>query len=364
MDVLDIDIALTRRSFDLRAKLTLGPRTVALVGASGAGKTSLLRAVAGLERPHAGRIGCGRDGWFDAERRIHLTPERRRVGYLPQDYGLFPHLTVAGNVRFAGRRDRPDLLERMGIAHLADARPRHLSGGERQRAALARALARHPRVLLLDEPFGALDAISRHEVRDELGDILARLQLPTLLVTHSFDDATALASMIGVIDRGTLVQLGPPAELLRAPANATVAGLVGANVLDGIATPTRAGCVVKLGDGDSLVTSTRAEGPVQIAVYPWALELADPATSSLTDTVVSVRQDRGTLIVRLTRLAVEAPMSSQGSVPLMEGAVVGIRAAPGEIHVLDSSGALPEPIELDSHRQARERQRLAKTDHL
>jgi len=364
MDVLDIDIALARRSFDLCTKLTLEPRTVALVGSSGAGKTSLLRAVAGLERPHTGRIAFGREVWFDATRRIHLSAERRRVGYLPQDYGLFPHLTVAGNVRFASGRERPDLLERVGIAHLAGARPRHLSGGERQRAALARALARDPRVLLLDEPFGALDAIVRHQVRDELGDILARVRLPTLLVTHSFDDATALASMIGVIDRGALVQLGPPAELLGAPANAAVAGLVGANVLYGVANPTPAGSVVQLREGGSLASSMRAEGPVQIAVHPWALELADPARSSLTDTVLSVRQDRGNLIVRLARLTIQAPLNARGNAPIMEGAVVGIRAAPRDVRVLNSSGALPEPVELDSRRQARERQRVAKTDHV
>ena len=312
MDVLYIDIALARRSFDLRARLKLGAGTIGLVGSSGAGKTSLLRAVAGLEQPREGKIGFGAETWFDAKKRIHLSAEHRRVGYLPQDYGLFPHLTVAGNVRFAARGDRPDLLERMGIAHLAGARPRHLSGGERQRAALARALARDPRVMLLDEPFGALDAISRHQVRDELGDILAQLQLPTLLVTHSFDDATAIAPTIGVIDQGLLVQLGPPAELLRAPANATVAGLVGSNVLDGIRyTDTdRVPCPPRLRDGGALASSTPARGPVQIAVHPWALELADPATSPLTDTVVNVRQDRGALIVRCTRLTIQCSLSS------------------------------------------------------
>ena len=179
MDLLDIDIALPRRAFDLRAALTLGAETIALVGPSGAGKTSLLRAVAGLERPRAGRIALGDERLVRRRAQASTSaPERRRVGYLPQDYGLFPHLTVAGNVRFAARRDRPDLLERFGIAHLAGARPGQLSGGERQRVALARALAREPRVLLLDEPFGALDAITRRQVRDELADLLADAAAP------------------------------------------------------------------------------------------------------------------------------------------------------------------------------------------
>ncbi len=336
---------------------------MALVGPSGAGKTSLLRAVAGLERPRIGRIDFGAETWFDARKRIHLSAERRRVGYLPQDYGLFPHLTVAGNVRFAARRDRPDLLERMGVAPLASARPCQLSGGERQRAALARALARDVRVLLLDEPFGALDAISRQQVRDELGDILAQLQFPTLLVTHSFDDAAAIATTIGVMDKGLLVQLGAPTELVRAPADATVAGLVGANVLDGVATRTSTGSVVRLRDGGALASSNPAQGTVQIAVQPWALELADPATSSLTDIVVSVRQDRGALIVRCTRFTIQCPLSAGGHAPITAGAVLGIRAAPGDVRVLAADGALAEVVELDSHPRAGERRRLRRTDH-
>lgn len=112
--------------------MSLGVETVALIGPSGAGKTSLPRTLAGLDRPTAGQIVLRSDVWFNAQRKLHLSAERRRVGYLPQDYGLFPHLTVAGNIRFARKRDRPDLLERMGIGHLASARPGQLSGGERQ----------------------------------------------------------------------------------------------------------------------------------------------------------------------------------------------------------------------------------------
>lgn len=272
--------------------------------------------------------------WFDAQRGTDLSAERRRVGYLPQDYGLFPHLSVAANVRFAGKRDRPDLLERVGVAHLARARPRQLSGGERQRVGLARALAREPRLFLLDEPFGALDPITRRQVRDELGQILAELRLPTLLVTHAFEDAAVLAGRIGVMDQGQLVQLATAAELLRSPANVMVAELTGANVLEGTAARGPYGSTVTLRGGGVLQSSTPAEGGVHVAIQPWELELADPGSSTLTDTVVSVRPDRGGLLIRLTRFTIEAPRAENGRPLVEEGQAVGLRAAPANVRVL------------------------------
>ena len=305
-----------------------------LVGPSGAGKTSLLRTVAGLERPSAGRISLGDELWFDAQRGTRLSAERRRIGYLPQDYGLFPHLTVAGNVRFAGKRDRPDLLERFGIGHLARARPKQLSGGERQRVALARALARDPRVLLLDEPFGALDAITRRQVRDELADTLSGLALPTLLVTHAFEDAVVLAQRIGVLDLGELVQIGRPDELIDRPATAMVADLTGANVLRGEATPRPTGSLIALEGGGELVSSTPASGPVQIAIQPWELELADPAEGAFADLVVSVRRDRGAVAIRCARVTIQVP-SDKAGVPLPPaGAPIGVRVSPSHVRVL------------------------------
>jgi molybdate transport system ATP-binding protein len=338
MDFLEIDIALPRRSFELRAALTLGPETVAIVGLSGAGKTSLLRSVAGLERQCRGRISLDGELWLDSERGTSVSPERRRVGYLPQDYGLFPHLTVAGNVRFAGKRDRPDLLERLGIADLARARPHQLSGGERQRVALARALARDPRVLLLDEPFGALDAITRRQVRDELSGLLAQLELPTLTVTHAFEDATAVAGRIGVLDAGALVQLAAPAELLADPASVMVAALSGANVVEGTATSTGSGSAVHLRGGGVLDSATPARGAVHVAIHPWQLELDRPEGCALTDTVISVRQDRGQLTIKLSRFSIQAPATANRRPPIVEGSLVGLRAAPQHVHVLDSPG--------------------------
>ncbi|HEV7754109.1 MAG TPA: ABC transporter ATP-binding protein [Baekduia sp.] len=235
MAQLELDIRVALRSYALGVGLTVDAETVALVGPSGAGKTTVLRAIAGLLRPDAGRVALDGEPWFDGARGVHLAPERRSVGLVFQDYALFPHLTVAQNVAFGGGARTGELLERLRISDLADAKPGTLSGGERQRVALARALARDPAVLLLDEPLAALDAHTRAVVRDELADLLAELTLPAILVTHDPRDATALADRVGVIVDGELRQLGAPQELLDAPADPFVAAFTGANVLHGLA---------------------------------------------------------------------------------------------------------------------------------
>src|SRR5204862_4013017 len=159
----------------------------------------------------------------DVERRVFRRPEERRVGLVFQDYALFPHLSVGQNVAYAGGTDVAGLLERFEIAHLAEARPAELSGGERQRVALARALARDPAVLLLDEPLSALDAFTRAQVRTELRELLRSLALPTVLVTHDFEDAAALSDLVGVLVDGHVLQTAAPSELVASPADAFVA---------------------------------------------------------------------------------------------------------------------------------------------
>ena len=203
MDTLSIDITVPLRSFSLRVALAVGRETLAVVGPSGAGKTTLLRAIAGLSRPSAGTIRLGDEVWYDSK--TNLPPERRSVGLVFQDYALFPHLTVAQNVAYGGSNGVGDLLGSFGIAHLADARPAKLSGGERQRVAVARAVAREPRVLLLDEPLAALDSGTRSRVRTELAQLLAEIRLPTLLVTHDEEDAQVLADRKIALHEGALL---------------------------------------------------------------------------------------------------------------------------------------------------------------
>jgi molybdate transport system ATP-binding protein len=325
---LDIHIAHTLRAYRLELELTVEPGTVALVGPSGAGKTTLLRAVAGLLRPDRGRISLDDRPWLDTDVGIDIPPERRRVGLLFQEYALFPHLSVRANVAFGGRHGAAELLERFRITHLAEARPGSLSGGERQRVALARALAPDPEVLLLDEPLAALDAHTRAQIRGELRDHLRGLALPTLMVTHDFEDAATLADRVGVIVEGRLLQLDRPAELVARPANSFVATFTGANLLTGTALPGPDGLTaVALDDGFSAMTTDEGSGRAALAVYPWEISLARDAPDD--SAVNHVRAPIGSLVqlgnrvrVRVGPLAAEVTAASVERLRLREGDVV------------------------------------------
>ncbi len=278
MDALQLRLAHSLRSFRLEVALEVGAETVALVGPSGAGKTTVLRAIAGLFRPEEGMVAVDGRVWLDTEHGVDLPPERRSVGLVFQEYALFPHMTVAENVAYGGRQRVPELLETLGLARLARARPGELSGGERQRVALARALARDPSVLLLDEPLSALDVHTRAHVRAELRELLRRLRLPTIVVTHDFEDAAALGERIGVIVEGRIVQLGTAADLIAAPASPFVAEFAGLNLMPGVARARGDGLTeVTLADGTLILSTDPGEGPVGVVVYPWEVALARSA---------------------------------------------------------------------------------------
>jgi len=190
---------------ELDASFLVGAdETLALLGPSGAGKTTILRIIAGLQRPEEGRVTLSGRELMDTAARIDLPPEERGVGMVFQDYALFPHMTVLENVAFADREAAPQVIERFGLEGLAGRRPAGLSGGERQRVALARAMARGPEVLLLDEPLSALDAQTRGQVRRELGAMLADIEVPTVIVTHDPEDVEELATRRISIERGRL----------------------------------------------------------------------------------------------------------------------------------------------------------------
>ena len=341
MATLSTDFRLARRSFELRLALEV-ERTVALVGPSGAGKSSVLRVIAGLARPGAGRVALGDEVWTDVERGILRKPEERSVGLVFQEYALFPHLTVQQNVAYAGKAEARRLLERFEIFHLARARPAELSGGERQRVALARALARRPAVLLLDEPLAALDAHTKAAVRAELQELLRDFDLPTLVVTHDYEDAVALADTVGVLVGGTLRQVGSPEELVARPADPFVASFTGANLLRGYAEPIEGGLTrIRLESGEFVYSTDTARGEVGVVVYPWdvsvgRVQVDGSAMNLLAGEVASVVQVGNRVRVRVGSLTAEVTAASAEKLELARGGTAyasfkatGTRLVPG-----------------------------------
>jgi molybdate transport system ATP-binding protein len=326
MAPFELDISVALRAFRLDLGLSAERETVALVGPSGAGKTTVLRSVAGLHRPDGGRIACDGHTWFDSSTGVDLPPEARSVGLVFQEYALFPHMSVRANVAFGGPGRVDDLLERFHISHLAGVRPHAISGGERQRVALARAIAREPAILLLDEPLAALDAHTRAIVRAELQDLLAELPIPVLIVTHDFRDATTLADRIGVIVEGRLRQLGTPHELIARPADAFVATFTGGNLLAGEARPLPGGGSEVTLEGGAVVRSDeRAEGRVGVALYPWEVGVAaaapaDGGLNAIEGTIHGLAPEGGRMRLRIGELAAECSPAEAERLALADGA--------------------------------------------
>ena len=271
---LDARLVVDREAFRLDIALRAAPgEVVALLGPNGAGKTTALRALAGLAPLTAGHLR------LDGADLRPTPPESRPVGVVFQDYLLFPHLTALDNVAFGprcrgagkaeARAQAAEWLDRMGLAGHAGARPRRLSGGQAQRVAVARALATHPRLLLLDEPLAALDARTRLEVRAQLRRHLAAFEAVAVLVTHDPLDAMVLADRLVVVEGGRIVQEGSPSDIARHPRTEYIAQLVGLNLYRGQAE----GHTVRLAAGPAVSTTEDLSGPVFVAFPPGAVTL-------------------------------------------------------------------------------------------
>ncbi len=208
---------------------------LSLVGPSGAGKTTVLRAIAGLSRPKAGVIRCGSNLWFDSDKRRYVPARQRRVGYVFQQHALFPHLTARQNVeqalrhlpRSARKTHALHWLQRVNLAGLENRRPAQLSGGQQQRVGLARELSREPAVLLLDEPFSSVDSATRDRLYTELAALRRDLAIPTVLVTHDLQEATILSDELCMLSKGKTLQSGSVQQVTTQPASVLVARLVG-----------------------------------------------------------------------------------------------------------------------------------------
>ncbi|ONI81061.1 ABC transporter ATP-binding protein [Actinosynnema sp. ALI-1.44] len=299
-------------SFVLTADVEVEPgTTLALLGPNGAGKSTALRALAGLRPLSSGMIELGGRLVDAPEKGVFVPPEQRSVGVVFQDYLLFGHMSAVDNVAFGlrarGMRKREanaaaaEWLDRVGLAAQARHRPRQLSGGQAQRVALARALAIQPDLLLLDEPLAALDAATRIQIRAQLRKHLDAYEGATVLVTHDPLDAMVLADRLLVVENGSVVQAGSPAEIAKRPRTDYIAALVGLNLYRGTAD----GVSIKLDDGGVLTTAHRIDGPVFVTFPPTAVSLhktrpeGSPRNTWLAE-VAGIEQHADTVRVRLT----------------------------------------------------------------
>ena len=320
-----------------------------LFGPSGSGKTTVLRCLAGLERPEAGLIHWGDECWFDSRRRVNLSPQRREIGYLSQDFALFPHLSVAENIEYglgnlssATRGKRVgELLDMFGLIGLDERRPAQLSGGEQQRVALARALARTPRLLLLDEPLSDLDSPTRESLRIELRRWLAKLAIPTLLVTHDRIEALALGDTALLMHDGRMLETGPVREVFARPRSAEAARIVGIETVQaGEIVSAREDFVeVRLGKARLTANATSTmEGKVWVCIHGEDVQLAAGDGPNRLTGVVRELTDEGPLVrvvldcgFRLTAL-VPRPQFAALALPL--GDTVTVMIVPADIHLI------------------------------
>jgi molybdate transport system ATP-binding protein len=291
---LAVDAEVSRGSFTLAVSLAVAPgQVLGVLGPNGAGKSTLLSAVAGLTPVSAGHITLAGQVLDDADAGTFVEASGRPVGFVFQNYRLFPHLTVAGNVAFSPRARGLDRkaaksaashwLDRLGLSDLADRKPGQLSGGQAQRVALARALAGEPALLLLDEPLSALDAGTRLDVQAELKRHLADFTGPCLLVTHDPLEALVLAGRLIVLEGGRIVQEGTPAQIARQPATEYVAKLVGLNLYAGRVDGSH---VALTGGGAFVIADQGQHGDVFVAVRPSSIVVSDqrPQPSSARNT--------------------------------------------------------------------------------
>ncbi|WP_251550176.1 molybdate ABC transporter substrate-binding protein [Neobacillus muris] len=237
--MLHISIRKQLRDFSVELTEKINKETLVIIGHSGCGKSSTLRMLTGLVEPDDGQIELGGQMLFNTKSGVNLPPEKRNIGFVFQNYALFPHLTVTENILYGiGYLSADEKQERLlevftllGINHLAHARPSMLSGGEQQRVAIARALVTRPKLLLFDEPLSALDVSTRTRVRAELKDLLRTLGIPSIVVTHDYEDARVLGDRIAVMDQGKIIQSGTADEIAKYPASHFVAQFTGTNLL-------------------------------------------------------------------------------------------------------------------------------------
>jgi molybdate transport system ATP-binding protein len=293
--MLSVAVEKKLRDFPLSLAFDIQPgETLVFIGPSGCGKTTTLNLLSGLLKPECGRIILEDRVLYDSTKHTNIPVEKRNIGYVFQDFALFPHMTVAENIAYGlhCRRTGKDevkyrvawSLEMVGLAAKATIKTTQLSGGEKQRVALARAISLNSPLLLLDEPLGSLDAQTRMSVRNELRTVLKRVGCMTIMVTHDHVDALTFGDRICVLDRGQILQIGDKRQLLTRPRSKFVADLVGANFYEGTISSQRSQglAAVQIGH-DTLYAATEEMGDTMVSFYPTdvTISLAPPAGSAV-----------------------------------------------------------------------------------
>ena len=302
---------------------------VAVLGPSGCGKTTLLRAIAGLLPVADGTIRIG--GRMLSSRNVRVAPERRGIGWVPQDAALFPHLTVGENIAFGlPRRERaermPQLAALVGLTGLTDRAPSQLSGGQAQRVALARALAPRPDVILLDEPFAALDPQLRGTLRQEVAELLRSQQSTALLVTHDQEEALSLADYVAIMRDGKILQWGTPAEVYTEPASRWIAGFVGDTVeLEGRWEGDRVSCALGTVEVVGASDTSRSGDRIDIVVRPEWLHLGGGGTDAAVTAIAFAGHDALVTLELATGEEVNARVPSLELPRLGDITTVGLR---------------------------------------
>jgi molybdate transport system ATP-binding protein len=333
------------------------------LGPSGSGKTTVLRSLAGFELPQRGSIRFAESDWFDAARGIHRPPAERNVGFLFQEYALFPHLTVEQNVGYALRRSSAqercrqvgELLDRFGLSGLEKRYPQQVSGGQQQRVALARTLARKPRLLLLDEPLSALDTSLREQLRLELRGLLTDFDIPVILVTHDRHEALALADYLIVMNEGRVLQSGPVEEVFALPADERVARTVGMHLVqpgrvvgraNGTLTVDVGGAkLLALGNetiDEEVVVCIRAD---EVEIGP-PLVPGDDGPNRLTATIRQVTPEAAAVRLDLDcgfRLAALIPRPLSKALDLEVGSAVTVRLPTAAVHLIPKPSSKDAP---------------------
>lgn len=322
--MLSLQVRKSLSEFDLEIGFEVSPaETLVIIGPSGCGKTTTLNIIAGLVEPDEGRVALGDHALWDRAARIDVTTEQRRVGYVFQDFALFPHMTVSENVAYGLRArnvrkaDIPgkvgEALALLGIEHLKTRKPGVLSGGERQRVALARAIACDAEILLLDEPLGSLDAQTRNQVRGELQRLLRLINKIVIMVTHDYIDALTFGDQICVLDRGKVLQIGDRQELLRHPKSRFVAELTGVNFFEGAITRTTEDGLAEInvnGTPIYAVANGREAGETLVTFFPSDVSISLEAPSSSAVNVIRSN------VKEIVHLGDKVRVSLNGALPL------------------------------------------------